>query len=135
MKRFALFLILTLFLAPSLTAARKWVHIDTFAAQTATGTLASVHVLTNDGGYPVDHSVVLIVTGSPTGCAFQLEGSTDNTNFFNIGDTSETTEADCTSSFIYHISGKLVRWVRPNVTTLSGGSSPSVRLIYTGQQR
>ena len=135
MRKFLLFLIVNIFLLGPLTAARKWVHVDTFAAQTTTGTLSGVHVRTGDGGYPVDHSVVLIVTGSPTGCAFQLEGSTDNSNWFNIGDTSETAEGDCTSSFIYHISGKLVRYIRPNLITLSGGSSPTVRLIYTGQQQ
>lgn len=127
-------LTIALLFAGSLLAQNKWVH-HTFDAQTGTGSLTGIHVPTPNGGYPVDHTAVLIVTGSPATCQLSVEGSTNNSNYFSIGDTSETAEADCTASLMFHISGKLVRYVRPNLTTLTGGTSPTVQLIWTGQQR
>lgn len=91
------------------------------ASLTATGTTTATQVEANY------HTVQVTVTGSPSACTVRLEGSLDNVNFFDLSG-SQT----CTSSTMFHVDGKPVSYVRANLLTLSGGTSPSVAVAYKG---
>jgi len=97
---------------------------NTFAALTSTGQTPSFNVVALS---PISHTVQILLTGSPTGCAVQLEGSLDNTNWENLSGTQ-----DCTSVTMFHVVNRTVPHVRGNLTTLSGGSSPTVQFLYKG---
>ncbi|MCI0353597.1 MAG: hypothetical protein L0099_00965 [Acidobacteria bacterium] len=90
------------------------------------------------GGFGVrTHTVELQVTGSPATCSFQLEGANgDGQNFllsphqwFNLSGA-----VDCTvvANRLFHVVDKPVMCVRPRLTVLTGGASPTVRVWYMG---
>lgn len=94
----------------------------TWTALTATGTTALYNVPGND-----IHTMQAIVTGSPASCTVHLEGSIDSTHWFDLsGDQT------CTSSMMFHVVARSVLYVRGNLITLSGGTSPTVTLSYSG---
>jgi hypothetical protein len=62
----------------------------------------------------------ILITGSPSGVTVLLEGSLDGTNWF----TMETVAG--TSDSLNFSVDKPVRFVRANLTVLTGGSSPTV---------
>jgi hypothetical protein len=88
----------------------------------ATGTTTAFNVLGLD-----KYTVAVTTTGSPSGCAMQIEGSLDNTNFFNLSGSQI-----CTSNLMFHITEKPILYLRTNVTTLSGGTSPTVTVSLLG---
>lgn len=99
-----------------------------WSAASGTGALAaadlSVVLDGNTGG-----TVTVEVTGDPTGCQAQMEGSIDGSFWFVLGDTEGPNDnEDCTTSKAFHWADKPVRWIRPNVTTLSGGTTPTVTI-------
>ena len=94
-----------------------------FAAQSSTGATPSIVARVS----PSRHTVQLLLTGGPTGCAYQLEGSLDNSNWENLSGTQ-----DCTSVTMFHVVDRPVNYIRGNLTTLSGGSSPTVQFLYAG---
>ena len=96
-----------------------------FAAQSGTGQTATF----DPKVVPGNHSIQLVVTGSPTGCTYRLQGSNDGTNWYNISAADIT----CTSTTQAYEQNKPARLLRGNLLTLSGGSSPTVTLIYAGQ--
>jgi hypothetical protein len=63
-------------------------------------------------------------TGSPTGLVCRLEGSIDGTNYFTLATWDIT--APLTSGAIVFAVDKPVTKVRANLTTLSGGTAPTV---------
>ncbi len=65
-------------------------------------------------------TVTTELTGSPTGVNAKLQGSLDNSVWFELGNTTST------SSDMFHVVDKPVIFIRANVTTLDGGSSPTV---------
>lgn len=79
------------------------------------------------------HTVQVIVTGSPTSCQIQLEGTLDDTglspNWFNLSGTQA-----CTSTVMFSVTERPVTGIRVNLTALSGGTSPSVSIKYVGVQ-
>ncbi len=128
----ATFLTMIVLLAATLCAATLYAarsHIRSFTAQTATGTTAVLD-FRSVKMHPDKLTVQLNVTGSPTGCAYQLEGSLDNVNFFDLSG-SQT----CTANKMFHLDAKYVRYLRGNLTTLTGGTSPSVTLLIGGVSR
>lgn len=60
-------------------------------------------------------------TGAPTACVVALQGTIDGTNWFTLGSWSTLTSGD-----IVFITDKPVLKVRANLTTLTGGASPTV---------
>jgi methyl coenzyme M reductase beta subunit len=72
------------------------------------------------GGIPGTYSWDIIITGGPSAVTVNLEGSDDGTNWFTV-DTSTST-----SSALRHVVDKPVRFLRANLATLTGGSSPTV---------
>lgn len=87
------------------------------------------------------HTIAVVVTDSPTTFTVKLEGSHDEINWYTSGDAQPITES--TASYVTHDllsavpetlqpqggqQGKagLWRYVRANLTVLTGGSSPTV---------
>lgn len=101
-------------------------NYNSFTAQTGTGATtalaAPMSVMTH-------HSIQLVVTGAPSTCTYRLQGSNDNTNWFNISASDIT----CTSSTQAYETSKPARWVRGNLLTLTGGTSPTITLHYASQ--
>lgn len=76
---------------------------------------------------PVNHTVAVIVTGSPSSCTVALEGSLDAINWFSLsGDIT------CTASSMTHVVFRPVVYMRANLSVFSGGSSPTVAVRYLG---
>lgn len=95
--------------------------VRTFSATlTAAGTTQAVYA---DANY---HTVQVIIVGSPSACTVRLEGSLDNTNWFDVSG-SQT----CTSNVMFHVDGKPLAYVRANLLTWTGGTSATIS--YRGQ--
>jgi hypothetical protein len=100
---------------------------NSFAAQTATGATAAFNAPTS---VFQAHTIQLTTTGAPTGCTYRLQGSNDGgTTWFNVSAADIT----CTSSITAFDVDKVVKSVRGNLLTLSGGTAPTVQLKYLGR--
>lgn len=79
-----------------------------------------------------DHTIQVSITGAPTAVEIDLEGSLDNISFFTLGqmvfDAGDLTALGA----MLHVPSSVVRFVRVNLTTLTGGSSPTVTALYEG---
>jgi len=82
------------------------------------GNASSVHELVADSTYVVD------VTGSPTSVILDIEGSLDGVNFFQLAQHTMVSNLE-----MFHIVGKPVLFHRVNLTTLVGGTSPTVSVL------
>lgn len=89
---------------------------------TTTGTTSGFAVPAND-----IHTLAVVVTGSPSGCQVNLDGSLDSSFWFDISGAQT-----CTSSTAFHVVNRAVMFVRANLTTLSGGTAPTVSPKYVG---
>lgn len=67
------------------------------------------------------HTMIVTVTGSPTSVSVNLEGSHDNVNWVNL-----TTYTSTSSGYVSFDSQVRVRYVRANLTAITGGSSPTI---------
>lgn len=77
-----------------------------------------------------DHTVQMTTTGAPTAVTVDLEGSLDGTTFEQLA-THDFTGAEITAqSAMFHVVDKPVRYIRTNITTLTGGTSPTVTVLY-----
>lgn len=120
MKRNFVLTVLT-FVFVALLGAQAYTEVK-WPAKTSTGSTAVFNVAGNDA-----HTLSVVVTGSPSACTMNLDGSLDGTNFFNLsGDIT------CTSSVMFHVINRPVTLVRATVSALSGGSSPTVTVRYIG---
>jgi hypothetical protein len=135
-RRAALLGVLALaLLLPGSVTAQKPAHIFTWAAPTG----ASVQWLdlSRFGGFLSKHTIQIDVSGGPSGCTVKLEGSnlgpeansgagpTDSQYFSLSGDVT------CTSNTMVHVVNKSVRTVRANRTVWTGGTTPSLSVVYT----
>lgn len=113
MKRLALFLLLTLPLS-----AQQQAKYHEFSALTAGGTTSS-HFVGLGARYPVHHTFQAKVASLPDTCAFQLEGCLydplDATCWEPV-----SSSIDCTTTEIAFTPDKPVRYVRGNLTALTG---------------
>lgn len=88
----------------------------------------SLNAVTATGaGFPADFGVAhskfslqTVITGAPTAVSVALEGSLDGANWSPLVTTTSTTGE------IVAIADKPVRFVRANLTTLTGGAAPTV---------
>lgn len=74
------------------------------------------------------------LTGSPTSFQVDLEGSVDGTTWSDMASSSSTSS---TSEFGYAPAGTSFRaypYVRVNINTLSGGSSPTATVTIIGTE-
>jgi hypothetical protein len=118
--------------APFVSAQARWSDVghdvraygksNIFAAQSRTGQTAFVQVDAHV------HALYLLVTGTPAGCTYRLQGSVDGVNFYNI-DASDIT---CTSSIVTFNVDKPAKYIRGNLLTLSGGTAPTVTPQWAG---
>ena len=99
-----------------------------FPAQSLTGTTDSL-AMGSIPQPPSKHTVQLTVAGSPSTCTYRLEGSLDGSLWSDLSGTQS-----CTASVMFHVVDKPVSWLRGNLLTLSGGSSPTVQFTYQGGQ-
>jgi len=72
-----------------------------------------------------DFTVAVTTTGTPDSYSVQVEGSIDGVNFYLIG-------APVTQDGIYAIStsGVYVRYIRANITEVSGGTTPTITMTW-----
>jgi hypothetical protein len=93
-------------------------------AVTGTGAGQSAACPNTLGGF----TWVVTVTGSPTACVVNLEGSLDNVTFFTLDTCNATT------SEMRHVINKSVAYLRANLATLTAGTAPTVTArIYKGE--
>jgi hypothetical protein len=126
--------LLAALLLPAGLDAQKAAQTFTWAAPT--GASAQWLDLSRFGGAS-KHTIQIDVSGSPSGCTVKLEGSnlgpeansgagpTDSQYFSLSGDVT------CTSNTMVHVVNKTVRTVRANRTAWTGGTNPSLSVIYT----
>ncbi len=95
--------------------------LSSLAAAAATG-----------GGTPYDlgvchgnFSMAVTVAGGPSGCGVQLQGSLDGTNWYSLGSATSNTSGTAVAT----ASNTPARYVRANLTTLTGGTSPTVTAL------
>lgn len=95
-----------------------------FVALTATGNTATFDV---GKALPSNHAVLAVVTGGPATCTISLQGTIDGVTWDTISNATT-----CTSSVYFYVSGKPMSGIRASLTVLSGGTSPTVTVFYTG---
>ena len=89
------------------------------AAVTVTGACTAYSMPSTGSTLPSAFTWQTIYTGSPTGTTVNFEGSLDYSTWSTMDSTTNT------SGETRSISNKPVKFVRCNVTTLSGGSAPT----------
>ena len=86
-------------------------------AATATGAGTEQHLKS----IPSDFTIQTLHTGSPTTVVLDIEGSIDDKNYVQIAQHTLAAATD-----MFHISGKPMEWIKANITTLTGGTAPTV---------
>lgn len=75
-----------------------------------------------------DFTAGVAITGAPTTVSVRLEGSINGTDWVEIG-THDFTAAELTAAYALYPTGTIpVAYVRGNIVTLIGGSSPTVSM-------
>lgn len=74
------------------------------------------------------HTVQSSATGSPTSYVVNLQGSLDGVTYFAISDNITVTG----SNGLFHVVTRAVRFIKANVVSVSGGTSPLVTFMYAG---
>jgi len=95
------------------------------AAATATGAGTVVDL----GVVRSSHTMQTIVTGAPATVTVTLEGSLNGTTAWATLATSTSTTGDVQTA-----TGKAVRYVRANLTVLTGGTAPTVTALIASAQ-
>jgi hypothetical protein len=82
---------------------------------------------------PRNHTVQVTITGAPTAVTVDLEGSLDNVTWSSMASHVLTAGELTATAALFHIVDKPVRYVRTNVTVLTGGTAPTVTTLYGGE--
>lgn len=114
-----------------LNQSRSWIGdyritTNTFTALTTTGNTAAF-----DTSGALNHTIYLKVGGTAAAstCTFRLQGSLNNSDWYNIS----SSDINCaTSSTVTFEAGKLAAYVRGSLLTFSGGTAPTLTLQYAG---
>ena len=93
-------------------------------AVTATGVSLSYRVSSKD------HTIQCTCTGAPTHVTVALEGSLDDATWYTLAEHDWVNEEIAAQTAMFHVTAKVVRYVRLNLSTLSGGTSPTVTALY-----
>lgn len=72
------------------------------------------------------HTAVAVLTGSPSSYSVSVYGSLDGANWYSFGSISSGNPGTL------HVTSKVARYVRADVTALSGGTSPTVTVDIAG---
>jgi hypothetical protein len=86
-------------------------------------------VASHGGGHPSKHTTVVKVTGSPDAVIANLEGSLDGTDWFDLSGAVDLTVA---ADRMFHVVNRPVQQIRYDLTTLTGGTDPTVQFEYLG---
>jgi len=100
-------------------------------AATATGAGSTWVVRT----IPVKHTVQAVMGGTvvATAVTVDLEGSLDNTNFFTLASHAFTAAEITAEAAMFHVVDKPIKFTRANLTTLTGGTAPTVTVKYEAE--
>ena len=105
---------------PNYTSANTVVEL----LSAATGVTTGAGLMVRTSTLPEMMSFQTVITGAPTGVTVTLEGSLDGTNFFLMDTTTLATGE------IRFISYKPVMYVRAKLTVLTGGTAPTVTVLF-----
>jgi len=79
-----------------------------------------------------NHVMQVTITGAPSAVKVSLEGSLDNTTFVQITEhTFSAAELTATKAMFFDVDKPLLS-VKANLTTLTGGTAPTVTVTYEG---
>lgn len=97
---------------------------------TATG--ASDRLLTTSSSR---HTVQAIMGGTvvATAVTIQLQGSLNGDNWFELAEQAFTAAEITAGQAMFHVINKVVIWVRLDLTTLTGGTAPTITATYLSQ--
>lgn len=109
-------------------AAYAATQITLLSAATATGTGDGVEVPNRS-----KHSVQVTITGGPTTVVVAFEGSLDGSTWAAYATHTMSAAELAASAAIFSVVNKPAGWVRANVTTLSGGTSPTVTVKHIAE--
>lgn len=93
-----------------------------FAPMTAVSTSRFVDVRS---GLPQYHTIEALLVGTPTTCTFRVEGSNSGVTFYDISGAQ-----DCTTSTMFHIANKPVRYIRISLLALTG--TATIKFSWNG---
>jgi predicted RNA-binding protein YlqC (UPF0109 family) len=100
-------------------------------AVTSTGAGSS-----NDySGLVMYHTVQVTYTGSPTAVTVDLEGTLDGTTWFQLATHPADAGEITANGFMFHVIDRVVLATRANLTTLTGGTAPTVTGFVAGMTR
>lgn len=115
---------------PSLAGIVNYGRIASFDGQTAVGQTARFRV---DGAQ--NHSIQIatdgVFDGATPACTYELEGSNDGSNWFDISTSAITCTA--AGSVVQFETNKPTMWVRGSVLTYSTTTARTVTLHYVGR--
>ena len=80
-----------------------------------------------------EHTVQATFTGDPTAVSIILEGSLDEQTWYQLAIHNTLGDDLVNQQTMFHVTSKLVNAVRINLSTLTGGSSPTVTALYEGE--
>ncbi|WP_373088685.1 hypothetical protein [Zhongshania sp.] len=86
---------------------------------------------------PDEHTVHATWTGAPTAVTIKLQGSLLNPEegeWEDLAEHSATAEEISNQSAMFHVVDKPVRYVRVDLDTLTGGTSPTVTTLYEAKE-
>lgn len=76
------------------------------------------------------HVLQVTITGGPSSVIVALEGSLNGTNWDSLGSITMSAGQLSAGVGILHVVDKPVYFVRANLTTLSGGTAPTVTVLH-----
>ncbi len=81
---------------------------------------------------PTHHTVVATMGGTvvATAVTVDLEGSLDDVNWFQLARYAFIAADITAEAAMFHVADKPVKYVRGNLITLSGGTDPTVTILY-----
>jgi len=77
-----------------------------------------------------EHTIQSTCTGSPTAVTTEFEGSLDGTTWYQLAEHKWTSNEITAQASMFHVSSKLITHTRINLSTLTGGTSPTVTCLY-----
>ena len=82
-----------------------------------------------------EHVVQLTMGGTvvATAVTIDLEGSLDDVTFFTLISHPLSGAEIIDEGVMFHVNNKLVKFVRVNLTTLTGGTDPTITVLYDGE--
>jgi hypothetical protein len=81
-----------------------------------------------------NHTLQLITTGSPTAVVVTLEGCLDTDVYCTLMEYTMSAEELSSGCAIAYLGGYIVDKVRATLSTLTGGTSPTVTAMYRGEE-